>query len=456
MRALSLLPLLVACAGPEPVVLDTDPIEDTDVDPTPALAIPCEDPRDAVWAPIDGLPEATPGQVLRCAPAPGESAAALRERLASLPDVEVRTGFSRVDLAYRTERDPGIPGHGTASLFLPEPPGPGPVPLVVIAHGTVGLADVCAPSRRDHAGMDALLLPWIARGVAVVVPDYAGLGGPGVQGYGDAPDTARSVLDAARAGMAATNPAGLTGEVLVAGHSQGGGAALAAQALQPTYAPELDLTGVVAFAGGLPRTDPTPGWRFPAIRIDGGAGVTRATFAIALQADFANLYGPERRGEPLHPDVREAIVAATDTRCILELTATLAAEGDGYTPPDVLGELVDPDFRLEVVGCVDGGTRCTPRADAYVDRKRAGLLRPDADGARVLLVAGGQDIQYTPGDAACQVEILEDARTPHTVCVDPEATHFDVVDRTVAHALGWAGLGPEVACPDGTLPRCPY
>ena len=52
------------------------------------------------------------------------------------------------------------------------------------AHGTTGVADTCAPSE-DYAGgpvhsyqqvADAALDTWLARGYAIVAPDYQGLG----------------------------------------------------------------------------------------------------------------------------------------------------------------------------------------------------------------------------------------------------------------------------------------
>jgi pimeloyl-ACP methyl ester carboxylesterase len=80
----------------------------------------------------------------------------------------------------------------------------------------------------------------------VVRTDYDGLGTPGVHGYLIGATEGRSVLDAVRAARK-VEPR-LSRRFLVAGHSQGGHAALFAAALAPRWVPELRLRGTVAFA----------------------------------------------------------------------------------------------------------------------------------------------------------------------------------------------------------------
>src|SRR3954447_11417200 len=127
-------------------------------------------------------------------------------------------------------------------------------PVVTWAHGTSGIADECAPSR-DTASNPAhlfnshiypLLNSWLKRGYAVVRTDYEGLGTPGDHPYLIGNSEGRSVLDMVRA--ARTADPRISKRVVIAGHSQGGQAALFAARLAPSFTPELQIRGTIAFA----------------------------------------------------------------------------------------------------------------------------------------------------------------------------------------------------------------
>src|SRR5262249_22027525 len=89
----------------------------------------------------------------------------------------------------------------SASLFLPKgDPPKGGWPLIAWAHGTVGIADVCAPSNLKRSERDTKYLNhWLGQGYAVVASDYQGLGTPGGHPYLATKPEAYSVLDAIRA-----------------------------------------------------------------------------------------------------------------------------------------------------------------------------------------------------------------------------------------------------------------
>lgn len=172
---------------------------------------------------------------------------------------------------YRTTGPGGAPADATALVLLPPDPPPGPRPVVVAAHGSVGIDRRCAPSLSPRplqaipGASGALEAGWI-----VVAPDYQGLGTPGPHPYLVGDVTAFTVLDAARAlgdlaertghgtlaGVAETPSAHRVypdlDRLALWGFSQGGHAVLWAGELAASYAPELALTGVVAFA---PATD---------------------------------------------------------------------------------------------------------------------------------------------------------------------------------------------------------
>lgn len=137
----------------------------------------------------------------------------------------------------------------SGALYLPagNPPAGG-WPLLAWAHGTLGIADACAPSWAGLRERDAAYINrWLARGFAVVVSDYQGLGGPGPHPYTFWQAEGRSVLDSIRAAHA-IKPGLIANRMVLAGQSQGGGAALGAAILAGTYAPELPILGAVLTA----------------------------------------------------------------------------------------------------------------------------------------------------------------------------------------------------------------
>lgn len=134
----------------------------------------------------------------------------------------------------------------SGALFLPrgEPPSGG-WPLLAWAHGTVGVADICAPSWTPRSERDATYLSyWLSQGYAVVASDYQGLGTAGGHPYLATRPAAYSVLDSIRAVQG--GDFSLSRKVVLIGQSQGGGAAFATGAYAPAYAPELDVRAVVA------------------------------------------------------------------------------------------------------------------------------------------------------------------------------------------------------------------
>jgi hypothetical protein len=134
----------------------------------------------------------------------------------------------------------------SGDLQLPKgTPPAGGWPVIAWAHGTVGVADICAPSwtTRDPRDVD-YLDAWLAQGYAVVSSDYQGLGTPGLHPYLHSRAEAYSVLDGVRAAI--KNFPQLSSSVVIVGQSQGAQGAIATAGYAPTYAPELKLLGTVA------------------------------------------------------------------------------------------------------------------------------------------------------------------------------------------------------------------
>lgn len=134
----------------------------------------------------------------------------------------------------------------SGSLFIPKGEAPkGGWPLLVWGHGTVGLADQCAPSWSGRVYRNANYLnQWLKQGYAIVEPDYQGLGVAGPHLLINVPQLSFNILDSARAALKAKH--NISNRIIIAGQSQGGAAAFGAASYSATYAPDLNIKGTIA------------------------------------------------------------------------------------------------------------------------------------------------------------------------------------------------------------------
>ncbi|WP_328538121.1 lipase family protein [Streptomyces sp. NBC_00344] len=186
----------------------------------------------------------------------------------SLPGLDGPLPGRATRLMYKSTDSNGKPVAVTGAYIEPSAAwsGGGARPLVAFASGTMGQGDQCAPSMALQHPLtigsntvsigyeDLALYRLLAKGVAVVVTDYAGLGATDrLHTYVNRVDSAHAVLDAGRA--AHTVPGASVGpdsRVGLYGYSEGGGATAAAAELQPSYAPDVPLSGTYA---GAPPAD---------------------------------------------------------------------------------------------------------------------------------------------------------------------------------------------------------
>jgi pimeloyl-ACP methyl ester carboxylesterase len=183
----------------------------------------------------------------------GEPGAVLRVEPSSFGGSNAHTA---VAVQYRSTTATGEPNAVTGTVVVPNAPwtGEGERPIVSHAVGTQGLGDHCAPSKSIGGGTvyeQGAFQAMLDRGWAVAVTDYEKLGGPGDHTYVVAAAEAHAVLDIVRAAMQ-VDELGLdpSAPVGILGYSQGGQAAAKVAEVEGTYAPELDVKGVVA--GGVP------------------------------------------------------------------------------------------------------------------------------------------------------------------------------------------------------------
>jgi pimeloyl-ACP methyl ester carboxylesterase len=195
------------------------------------------------------LPPGPPGSLVRVA----QMAAG-----GSLP-----AGATAYRVLYHSETETGADVAVSGMVVVPggSPPAGG-FPIMTWAHGTTGLAPSCAPSIEGSQSVP-LVNAFVGAGWIVAATDYEGLGAStGLHPYLVGTSEGQDVLDAARAartlaGHLASNT------VVVAGHSQGGQAALFAGQIAASYAPELFVAGVAAVAPvtSVLEFAPTPGKR---------------------------------------------------------------------------------------------------------------------------------------------------------------------------------------------------
>jgi predicted esterase len=210
------------------------------------------------YNPPAGLPSAG-GALVRSEPLP---------LALSLPGVDGPLPGRATRLMYKSTDSTGRPMAVTGAYIEPTAAwkGSGDRPLVALAPGTLGQGDQCSASYGlEHplllngqtvsvAYEDLAAYRLLSEGVAVVVTDYAGLGATDrLHTYVNRVDEAHAVLDAVRAARSLTG-ASITSASRVGlyGYSQGGGATAAAAELQPSYAPDVTLSGTYA---GAPPAD---------------------------------------------------------------------------------------------------------------------------------------------------------------------------------------------------------
>lgn len=159
----------------------------------------------------------------------------------------------RVLYTSRSPQGKRIAVSGSISIPKGRPPRGG-WPLISYGHGTTGIADKCAPSRDRNNGpasdlinyTDPQLNDWLRAGYAVARTDYQGLGTPGVHPFLIGKSEGRGILDIVRAARDLDRK--ISKRFLIAGHSQGGQAALFAASEATKWIPEFRLRGTVSYS----------------------------------------------------------------------------------------------------------------------------------------------------------------------------------------------------------------
>lgn len=161
-------------------------------------------------------------------------------------------GVSAVRILYHSLDSFGHDVASSAVVLTPKgnaPPGGWPV--IAWAHGTSGVARMCAPSlmKDVYYGTD-VLGPMVAAGYAVVATDYHGLGTEGPHQYVNKAAQSNDVIYSVPAARAAQP--GLGRKWVVDGHSQGGMTAWGVAEIEHERR-DPDFLGAVSVAGAVQK-----------------------------------------------------------------------------------------------------------------------------------------------------------------------------------------------------------
>ncbi|GAA1015948.1 lipase family protein [Streptomyces thermogriseus] len=350
-RLLTVAAATAACLGVQalPATAATEPTEVI----SRGVRIP------AFYTPPTGLPQAD-GTLIRSEPLP---------LALSLPGLRGPLPGRATRLMYKSTDSTGRPVAVTGAYIEPTArwKGTGPRPLVVVAPGTLGQGDQCAASlglehpvlfngRTLSVGYENLsIYRLLARGAAVVVTDYVGLGATDrLHTYVNRVDGAHAVLDAARAARsvagASVTPASPVG---LFGYSQGGGAVAAAAELQPAYAPDVPLAGTYA---GAP----------PADLIE----VTRAVDGSELAGALGWSLNGFLQSDPELQPIADAHLNAAGRAALADLSTMCVGDA-----------IFSYGFARSTRWTTDGRSisdiiRATPALQDFLDSQRIGRLKP--------------------------------------------------------------------------------
>lgn len=233
-RTTAVLAVLIALALGAAACSDDAPSTAATEQPTTAVASgPVEVPAGGdLYALAEPLAPGEPGDVI-----------AVQE----VAGIDIDGSVLRV--LYHSESIAGDDIAVSGIIVVPSGPAPtGGRSVLTWGHGTTGIADECAPSKNPGGASIGLVAPFLERGMVFAATDYEGLGTPGRHPYIAGVSEGRGVLDIARAARALGSTVEASDEVVVWGHSQGGHAALFANQIASSYAPELSVVGTVAGA----------------------------------------------------------------------------------------------------------------------------------------------------------------------------------------------------------------
>ena len=334
-------------------------------------------------------------------------------------------GAEAYRVLYLSQAPVGTPQTVSGLIIVPTGTVPdGGFPVLVHGHGTAGMADKCAPSEHISLTVPGLL-EWISNGYLVSATDYVGLGTPGLHPYLVGEAEAFSMLDGARAALRfsdsgrgiETPPA--ANRIILEGYSQGGHAALFAHQEWESYAPELNILGVIAFA-------PASEMRFLSQQLAGEAGDWSELIAPVTLGMYAysEYYGaPDSPETWLTEDFATKLPERAESECVLTLGLWFFnKDADDVFQPDLVAAVRENHWE-----------DIQPWAD-YMDANTPGNYSSDAP----VLVFHGQDDTLIPPEASERLmRRLCVHGVPAKLSLYDDENHFTIAGAGRPEALQW-------------------
>ncbi|WP_343729542.1 lipase family protein [Duganella sp.] len=176
------------------------------------------------------------------------------------PRTDAPSGSKGWSVIYVSEIQPGKLAYVSGEIYVPTTAASGQRDVVLWNHETAGLADACAPSRRNtvEQGNDRVpaMPALLAKGYIVVMSDYPGLGLPGPAYYMAGQPNARASLDMLRVAQKFTD-ANPSKRYVMYGWSQGGQTTMWSENIAASYAPEFTGLGAALIAPAVRIKDLT-------------------------------------------------------------------------------------------------------------------------------------------------------------------------------------------------------
>ena len=328
-----------------------------------------------------------------------------QRRAKGLAKIDGAASNTLVLYTSKTPRGKTAAVSGSVSIPKGKPPKNG-WPVISYGHGTTGNADSCAPTRiakgSPVAGyvnyVDPQLEDWVDAGYAVVRTDYQGLGTPGPHPYLVGAASGRSMLDIVSAAEQVEHRIG--DRFLLAGHSQGGHAALFAAGEAARYVRKLDLRGTVSYAPAshlveqaklLPIFDqPNPLSALVAMILDGARTESSQIVVAQLLADEALALFPQ-----------------VEKKCLLQLGRPDSF--GGIPPAEMVRDGADPAPLYDVLADQNPDVKTKPPILLAQGSDDTTAFKPFTDMLADELEAAGNDLAYKVYDGVDHGEITKAA-----------------------------------------------
>lgn len=334
----------------------------------------------------------------------------------------VRSGLTKIIFRYRSYDADGTPLTIYGRAYVPDTPH-GKLPVWAFSSGTTGIGDQCAASLEqpqviNWANYDSHMMAYATQGFASVITDYEGMRDPDrIHHYMVGELEGRAVLDGIRALRRLPQAAGRVdvANVFLGGYSQGGHAAYWADKIQPGYASEFTVRGVVGFGPVMSVKDTL-------------ADVTHAAninwFGPFVLTSYADYYKRDYNlGQVLLPNRREHLRTEVLSHCI-----DTVLKFWGNTPAGVY----TPEF---VQAMSSGNWDDYPSLSRDLDRNAVG---DQATTSAKRINQGQFDNVVLPRQQEAVVPTLcLQSRGPVQYVVYPHNNHYDTMVHSFADTLSW-------------------